>query len=476
MEEVEKKEIKDLIEVTVSSDGMTAFIKLLKDEDDEPVVFRREELMEALEKQGVTFGINENVIKKLLKRPIYNLKLKIASGTPKENGKNGTYKCLIRQDGDYHPVFDENEKIDYKNISCFQTVGKDQTLCTIEKETAGEDGTDVFGQPVAAKPGQKASIKSGKNTYFTDDGTELRSACEGVVKYIGHLVNVNNILHVKSNVDINTGNIDFPGDVTIDGDLCCGYKVKTKGNLVIKGVVEEAEIEADGNVHIAKGINSGRIKKIKVGKILRSKYIQSSNIEVGGDIFVDHIIDSLVICKGNIKLSGEQEVIAGGQISLGGELVAKELGTDREYPTLIEIIGKPIIEEDLLKKKTDKIEKKKKELDQTLEREKATALMLAKQKKMRHKNEEAFSKIAKLAHQLKEQKERLNLEIEALNEDLENYKKNAPLEFYGSVVCRRKLYQGVKIAFGNECLQFESDYLEHCRIYWDKGEIVQGIL
>lgn len=476
MDELKKEEVRiqDLIEVEISSDGMTAFIKLIKNEEEEPPVFEKEDLMAALSDKEVVFGINEAIIEKLAARPIFNLRMKVADGRPKENGINGSYHCLIQRDEEFRPVFDDEEKIDYKNVSSFQIVDKDQTLCTIEKETAGTDGTDVFGKAITAKAGQKPSVKEGKNTYFTEDGKELRSSCEGVVKYVGHLITVNNILHVQSNVDITTGNIDFAGDVTIDGDVCCGFRVKTRGNLVIKGVVEEADIEAEGNVHVAKGINSGRHKKIKIGKTLRSKYIENSQIEVGGEIYSDYIIDSVVKCGGNIKLSGEQEVIAGGQVEVGGELSVKDIGTDREYPTTIRITGVPKIDQEKLKKYEGKLAKKQEKLQELVQGEKAALQIIEEQKKARDRT--VFERMSKLYRNINEQKVKITGEIEQLNSKIDTLKEKAPLEFFGSIICRRRLYQGVKIVFGDEIFKFESDFLEHSHIYWDKGEIIQGMV
>ncbi len=41
-------------------------------------------------------------------------------------------------------------------------------------------------------------------------------------------------------------------------------------------------------------------------------------------------------------------------------------------------------------------------------------------------------------------------------------------EYKGKVICRQKLFKGVEITFGDETFQFYSDYLEYCKIYWDK--------
>ena len=49
------------------------------------------------------------------------------------------------------------------------------------------------------------------------------------------------------------------------------------------------------------------------------------------------------------------------------------------------------------------------------------------------------------------------------------------VEYPGAVLCKRKLYQGVKIYF-EQMFHFELDNLERSRIFWADGEIIHGTL
>lgn len=472
--------IKDRIEVLVSEDGLIGFVKINKEAPDEQIEVTSQAILDALEQEKVIYGVQEETVEKLAGRPVFNLKIKVAEGMAAIQGTDGTYECYVKRDEEYKPVFDDEEKIDYKNTSHFQLVSKDQVLCNITKETKGIEGKTVFGDPIPAKDGRKASLKEGKNTFISEDGTQLIAKTDGIVKFIGNSVHVNDMLQVQSDVDILTGNIDFPGDVTVNGDVCSGFKVKCGGNLMIKGVIEDAEIESRGNVVVAAGINGGHGKKIKVGRELRSKYIENAEIEVGGDIFADYIIESNVECCGNIKLNGQKELIVGGTIKLRGELTAKDIGTDREHPTRISVLGVPTPDQASLDACDQSIAEKKMELTKLAINEKSVQQMLLENEKknitMKKVNREALEKISAMLKEINREKDQIKKDMAALDSKKQEIEMHTPINYFGFIACKRKLYRGVKISFGDEMFHFDSDNLDHCRIYWDNDKIVLGML
>jgi len=318
-----------LIEVTVSDDSMTAFIKMTKQgEDASPVT--KQQLMDALKDNHITYGIKESSIEKLAARPIFNIKIEVAKGKMPVYGENGHVTIFVKKDSEYHPEYSLDGIIDYKNLEYFQLVKQGQVLCDIVRETDGTEGINVYSAQVPTRHGKPPFIPNGKNTVFMDNDTKLVAACDGVIRYVRDVIDVTDMFRVPSNVDQLTGNINFSGDVTVDGDICDGFTVKTGGNLIVKGVVEDAAIEAAGNVHISKGINGGGDKSIYVGGDLRCKYIENATIHVEGNIAADYIIESRITCMGNIELRGSKELVLGGDIKVFGELTAKDIGNEKE--------------------------------------------------------------------------------------------------------------------------------------------------
>jgi Predicted polymerase, most proteins contain PALM domain, HD hydrolase domain and Zn-ribbon domain len=69
----------------------------------------------------------------------------------------------------------------------------------------------------------------GDNTFLDEDDTVLKAACDGVVHYVRDVISVRDLLQITGNVDQHTGNIQFPGDVSVSGDVYSGYSLRSGG-------------------------------------------------------------------------------------------------------------------------------------------------------------------------------------------------------------------------------------------------------
>lgn len=454
-----------LIEVTASDDGMTGFIKLVK-QGENPPPLTKEQLMEALQANRIIYGIKESSVEKLAARPIYNIKIEVAKGLPPVHGQDGYVTYYVKRDSEYRPEINLEGTIDYKNLDYFQLVKKDQVLAEITKEAEGTEGRNIYGAAVPAKNGRVPNSPVGKNTHLIQNDTLLVADCDGVIRFTRDIVDVNDMLKINGDVDQLTGNINFTGDVNIEGDVSDGFTVKSGGNIIVKGVVEDAAIEAAGNVHISKGINGGGTNSIYVGGNLKCKYIEHANIHVEGDIAADYIIDSNVTCMGNIELSGSKELIVGGEVRVFGELHARDIGSESERTTKIEMIG-------IKNMDTETIEKLTEERNELSER---VQLLMENVQKLNHSRMNASDEVLEQLSLAKKQILVIRDKIDELNYQIQQLEKNWTMEFPGSIFCKRKIYQGVKISFGEEKFQFTLDNIEHCRIFWADGKIIQGTL
>jgi uncharacterized protein (DUF342 family) len=116
-----------LIEVTASDDGMTGFIKLIRQGVNPPPV-TKEQIMTALQENRIVYGIKETSVEKLAARPIYNIKIEVAKGQPPVYGQDGRITFYVKRDTEYRPEINLEGTIDYKNLDYFQIVKKDQVL------------------------------------------------------------------------------------------------------------------------------------------------------------------------------------------------------------------------------------------------------------------------------------------------------------------------------------------------------------
>ncbi|GAB1477088.1 hypothetical protein MASR2M70_19240 [Bacillota bacterium] len=478
------------INVIFSDDGMTGYVKLVKAEpkavSDEaegagdgdggdaekeippPEPVSAGEIFEALGKKGIVFGIKEESVRKLADRPIYGIKIEVAKGVDSIDGQDGYIDFYVKRDAVYKPDYNQEGVIDYKNLAYFQQVNKGHLLCDIVRATEGTEGTNIFGGVIPAKNGKEPISPVGKNTVLSEDGRKLTAGVSGVVRFVRDVVDINEVLQIKEDVNQSTGNINFPGDVVIGGDVYHGFSVKSGGNVTIKGMIAGAAVEAAGDIIVGKGINGASLEKIKAGGNLRSGYIENADIEIQGDITSDYIIDSNIYCGHNIELVGRNELVVGGNILLRGELTAKTIGNDNERPTRIELLGETE-EGDI--ESINKLEAEKAEHLESAGKLSATLKQYSRFGEL-YDERPGPEVIALLVQQL----ELLKSRIDEITAEIKTIRDELSVTYPGSVICKRKLYQGVKIHFGNEVFRFSLDDLERCRIYCREGEIMQGTL
>ncbi len=185
-----------------------------------------------------------------------------------------------------------------------------------------------------------------------------------------------------------------------------------------------------------------------------------------GDISADSIVDSNVTCMGNIELAGSRELIVGGDIRVMGELKAKDIGSESERNTRIEVLGVKIMD-------TQSIERLTKERDELNNR---LQLMIKSAQKLSQSRMNAEDDVMEQLAMAKKQILVIKEKIDQLSYQIQQLEKDWIMEFQGCIICKRKIYQGVKIHFGEERFSFDLSNIQHCKIFWADGKIIQGTL
>gem|GEM_PF-417087 len=339
-------------------EGEPAMVNILVDHDKMKVKIKlsapgpngkeltEEDILKSLEEQGITQRIQEKYITRLAKYPVYGITFLVAEGVPPVDGVDGKLVCYFENDEDNE--LDEKKDIDYKNLKNIHHVAKDELLCDIILPTEARDGYDVYGNVIVGKKGKPVPLPNGENTYLSPDKSQLFSSCDGHANRVGTKVLVKNVMTVE-NIDYSTGNIKFRGDVTVKGDVREGFSIRSGGNITILGTVEENVIlEAENDITIKKGVN-GKGGRISANGNLSVGYLQTANVKIKQNIFVDSIINSNIECGGSIKAAGRGGRIIGGFCRVNHDVKATQIGNESNVATVIELIG-PL---QLLRKKSE---------------------------------------------------------------------------------------------------------------------------
>ena len=297
------------------------------------------EILEALAKAGVKFGIDEDEIGKAIDAD-FGVKTIVARGKPPKEGCDAIIHIKERPEISA-PKELEDGRMDYKNLQLVKNVLKGQVLAEKEAAMEGRPGLDVRRVPIDSPEIVDPPLPAGDNTVITPDGLKLVSVLDGHL-YIGRDTSHREIIHVRetfelrTHVDMKTGNLDCIGNCLIHGAVREGFKVVASGNVTIKGQVEGAIIESrNGNVFLERGMKGQNKGIVRAKKEVRAKFLENVTVEAEGDINVkEHIYHSKLRTFGSIRiLNKDPGSMMGGEASFMNRFVCRQLGSETEPKT-----------------------------------------------------------------------------------------------------------------------------------------------
>lgn len=203
-------------------------------------------------------------------------------------------------------------RIDYRELSPFVVVRKDQVLARQRPRVAGREGRDVHGNVVPAPSRKPESAKPGPNTRI--EGNAILATCAGRLVENGKELAVEEVLVVKGEVGYKTGHIVFPGDVYIDGNVADGFKIYAGGSLVSKQSMDATDVVVKKDLVVAGGLIGRGRASIKAGGTLRAKFIQNCHVACRGDVMAaSAVVNSQIYTLKALDL-GDKGRIVGGEI------------------------------------------------------------------------------------------------------------------------------------------------------------------
>ncbi|QAT50671.1 DUF342 domain-containing protein [Caproiciproducens sp. NJN-50] len=320
-EELKKPEI----QLSVSSDRLEATIRVKTAFHGQSVSF--EEIVAFLKENGIVYGVLESVIRDYCENKKYFLDLVCARGLSPVDEKDGKLEYLFQREQNFMPEEREDGTVDYRNLGIVQNVKKGDVLCRILPPEPGENGIDVYNNPVEYRRGKIPSFPQGKNTAVSEDGLTLTADSDGCIEYKNANLSISEVFVVRGDVDSSSGNIDFLGTVIVQGDVLEGFSIKAGMDINVRGMVEGAMLEAGGNIAISCGMNGmSRGKLIAKGSV-SAQYIENATVECAGDLRADVIFNSMVKAGNSIMARGRKGLLAGGRYQAGRSITANTIGS-----------------------------------------------------------------------------------------------------------------------------------------------------
>ncbi|MCC6680621.1 MAG: DUF342 domain-containing protein [Phycisphaeraceae bacterium] len=355
----------DLLQVIVSTDKLTA--ELLIPADPDPNQLTRPHLDKMLEEAEVK--LTDEVARKLdalLAAPRTPGKAGsgiIAQGAAPRHGTDGTVEWTIDK---WHEKQIARSNSHYDR-SAFIMVEADQKLGRLIAPDPGQDGCDVAGKPIPARPGKPALLRL-DDTIRADEQGNLIANVPGLFARKDRTARIQQVLQINDGVDFSTGNIEFAGSVVVNRGVKDCFFIKASGDVEVRGLVEAASLEAGGDVIVAGGFAGREQGKASVGGNLRGRYLDGVTAEVRRDLMIDReIINCQIVVHGGVSMKSGS--IIGGHLTVTGPVHVANLGSNGGVQTNIVVGTVPRLEPLLLQLQVliEKVRKQHRVLNEELE-------------------------------------------------------------------------------------------------------------
>jgi uncharacterized protein (DUF342 family) len=462
------KSLAEMVKVKISRDKMEATMELFLEGD---VRITYEELRGILEKNGITYGLDEELLREVAASPYLFVSepLVIARGTPPIPGKDGRIELLVQSSGKKGPQEREDGSVDFYNVLQLLNVEKGQLLAKKIPPVKGTPGMNVSGDEVPAKEGKEARFQIGKNVLLDQEKTHAYAATEGQVSITENgKLNVLSVFEVKGDVDFSVGNIDFVGSVVVHGNVHPGFTIKAGGDIRIAGSVESATLQANGSIEIRGGIIGHHKGTVTAGVDVKAGFIQNAVVKAENDIIVSQVIMHSQVSAGHdVICKATKGLIVGGAVRAGEKVIAKIIGNAINTMTIIEVGANPALRDELqqlkkeIKQLTESIEKSDQGLrflDQLALQGKLTPEKRAMQIK--------FTNAKLLAEKKLSQAKAKKNEIEEKLDGMEKAR----------VECQGVIYSGTKLVFGKAIRFIKENHSKAAFLLAEDGQITSTLL
>jgi uncharacterized protein (DUF342 family) len=175
-------------------------------------------------------------------------------------------------------------RVDYWQRMEKLSVTNGQVLARVHPPKPGSPGTDVFGNDAAVDEPQEAVISQCPNVEYAVDADigVYTATIDGRIRWADGVLAVDDVFTIDGDVGLETGNISHPGAVEVNGNVLTGATIEAEGDIVVKGLVEPANIRSNGSLTVRGGIVGREDCKIDLGGGVHAKYILDASIAACG--------------------------------------------------------------------------------------------------------------------------------------------------------------------------------------------------
>ncbi|TVQ25010.1 MAG: DUF342 domain-containing protein, partial [Spirochaetaceae bacterium] len=330
---------------------------------------RWESVEEAVKSHALTSGVREELLRAAFARVEAGEEIRdliFARGRYPAASSSGEIEMLIDLASGADVTLRSDGTADFRNQDRITTVRSGTEIARVRPvDGDGEDGYDVCGTVLEAPRTTEATVDAGKNVSVREnnDGSRtLVADIDGELSVQDGRFEVRAGYSVEGDVDLHSGNIRFPGTVTVKGSVRTGFYVMATGSIQIGELVEAALLSADGDIVVNQGVKGGGKAVLRTKGAVGLTFAEQTTILAVGNVQAKNsIVHCDVKTNGKVRMIGDKCRIVGGRIRAREGIETHDLGSERGVKTRVEF-GQNYLIADRIEREEREMEKIKREV------------------------------------------------------------------------------------------------------------------
>jgi uncharacterized protein len=288
--------------------------------------FTEQDIRETLAAAGVTSGIDEGAIARLVEEapqavaPIE--RRVVAVGRPPLRGRDAylDYPALFALGADGTLPRDP---IALTHARIVNVVAGDM-VATYHPLEDGQPGQNVRGEYVPVDPGVDRTPRVGRN--LKREGDRVVAAIDGRLLIEERELHADENITIEGNLTLLHGDIDFVGHIFVRGDIEPGLHIHGHKQITVSGSIFDSSIVCDGNLRVKRGIVGDGTTRVEVRGDLEADFAENVDIKVWGNCVIGKsLVNGRVLCGQAFAMPGYGHIVS-GQVYARDGIRAAQIG------------------------------------------------------------------------------------------------------------------------------------------------------
>ena len=229
-------------------------------------------------------------------------------------------------------------KVDFGHSNAVSVKRGETFLETFFRET-GEKGSDVFGNTIEIDMAPLLKLPQTDNTIrIIKQGKKISfvASAHGELIRTGEKLKILNSRIIDTDVNKETGDIIFAGDVIINGDIDADRSVKAGGCLTVNGDAGISLVYTKESLLMNGGIRGESRGTVWAKNTMALHFAETARLFSGGNIYInEYSFRCVVKTNGQLIMNGEPGSFIGGNAHAARGINVRNLGDYKTVRTIV---------------------------------------------------------------------------------------------------------------------------------------------